>query len=232
MKKIFLTLLIALVMQEFSAQNQTQTPQIIVEGEGKLKAVPDQVKFVIAIESTGKNASEVKKENDEVIAKAIKIIKNNNVAERDFKTKQVYLNKSYDYNTKKQIYRAFQSIEVLVKDIANYDLLMNELVDAGINNINSIEFVTSQLETLKSEARKLAMKDAQQKAKDYTEPISQKLGKVILIQDNNQAHYNPPMFRNMAMAAEAYSASAPDETLAIGEIEIRAKVMVTFSLVD
>ncbi len=228
MKKLFLILMtmIAFVSQ---AQEQKSAPQISISGEGKISVKPDLVILNFGIENTGNDAMEVKKNNDQTVDKVLKYIKNLGVSIADFQTINVSLNRNYDYDKKKYFYQASQSITINLKDISKYDSLMLGLVDNGINNISNVEFKSSKIEEYKSEARKLAIKDAKHKAEDYVFVLNQKIGKAILINDTSQTYFPRPMYKSTMLASMA-DVSAPNETLASGEIDVTANVSVTFIL--
>ena len=213
------------------AQEQKQVPQISVSGEGKVSVKPDQVVVNFGVENLGKDATEVKKLNDETVDKVLKFIRDFGISTSDFKTTNVSLNRDYDYEKKKYNYRASQSITIILKDTSKYDDLMMGLVDNGINTISNVEFKSSKMVQLQSDARKLAVKDAKAKADDFVFVLGQKVGKAILISDNSQT-YNPQprMYAMKAMAMAMDGAAAPIETLAEGEIEITANVSVSFIL--
>ena len=227
MKKVLL-IMIFFCSVASQAQEPKLVPQISVSGEGKIKAIPDQVFISIAVETKGTNATDVKKQNDTTIEKVLQFITKFKVPKSDVQTKSVSLNPQYDYEKKKRNYNATQTIEILLKNISQYDALMEGLVDAGINRINSVEFKTSKLTEYQSEARKLAMKEAKSKAEDYVSVLGQKVGKAITITDNTQNYYPQPMYAMKTMAMD--QAESPRETLAIGEINISATVNVSFLL--
>lgn len=227
MKKVLL-IMIFFCSVASQAQEPKLVPQISVSGEGKIKAIPDQVFISIAVETKGTNATDVKKQNDTTIEKVLQFITKFKVPKSDVQTKSVSLNPQYDYEKKKRNYNATQTIEILLKNISQYDALMEGLVDAGINRINSVEFKTSKLTEYQSEARKLAMKEAKLKAEDYVSVLGQKVGKAITITDNTQNYYPQPMYAMKTMAMD--QAESPRETLAIGEINITATVNVSFLL--
>jgi uncharacterized protein YggE len=227
MKKVLLIMILfSSVVSE--AQELKLLPQISVSGEGKIKAIPDQVFISIAVETKGTNATDVKKQNDATIEKALQFITKFKVPKSDVQTKSISLNPQYDYEKKKRNYNATQTIEILLKTITQYDGLMEGLVDAGINRINGVEFKTSKLIEYQSEARKLAMKEAKSKAEDYVFVLGQKVGKAITITDNTQNFYPQPMYAMKTMAMDQEVATR--ETLAIGEINITATVNVSFLL--
>jgi len=228
MKKLIL-ILMTFIATMTHAQEQKQIPQVSVSGEGKVMVKPDHIVINFGVENTGKDATEVKKLNDETVDKVVKFVKKFGVPTSDFQTTSVSLNRNYDYEKKKYNYQASQTISITLKDITKYDSLMMGLVDNGINNISDVEFKSSKIEEYKSEARKLAMKDAKHKAEDYVYVLNQKIGKAILITDTTQSYYPPPvMYKADRMVAEA--AGAPRETLAVGEIEVVANVSVSFIL--
>lgn len=229
MKKAILILSLLLVTMSY-AQEQKQVPIINVSGEGKVKVAPDQALISISIETKGTKAEEVKRENDKKMDAILKSIKNSNIAKEDFQTQRVSLNPNYDYEKKKYNYVATQTVQVLLKDLSKYDTLMEGLINEGINRIDNVEFKSSKMIQLQSDARKLAIKDAKAKAEDFVSVLGQKVGKAVLISDNSQS-YNPPQPRMYAMKASmAMDESATRETLAIGEIEITSNVSVNFVL--
>lgn len=212
-----------------NAQDNQPKPQISVAGEGKVMVVPDQAQIIVAVETKGSDAKDVKKKNDIAVEKVIQFIRKFNLPKADVQTQRVVLEPNYDYNKKVYTNRALQSIEIMLRDLDQYDALMEGLTEAGINNISKVEFQSSKQEIHESEARKLAMKDAIKKATDYVSVLNgQKVGKAIMINDNTQNYYPRPMYSSMK--SEMSDASAPRETLAIGEITIVSNVTVSFLL--
>lgn len=227
MKKIVLILAVLFMTMSYS-QELKQVPMISVSGEGKVKVAPDQVSISISIESKGAKAEDVKRENDKKMDAILKFIKSSAIAKEDYQTHRVSLNPIFDYEKKKYSYVATQTVQILLKDLSKYDTLMEGLVGEGINRIDNVEFKSSKMIQLQSDARKLAMKDAKGKAEDYVSVLGQKVGKALLITDNSQIYIPQP--RMFAMKSIAMDESAPRETLAAGEIEITANVSVSFSL--
>jgi len=227
MKKALLILGLLFMTMSYS-QEQKQVPMINVSGEGKVKIAPDQASISISIETKGTKAEEVKRENDKKMDAILKFIKNSNIAKEDYQTQRISLNPNYDYEKKKHNYIATQSVQILLKDLSKYDVLMEGLVNEGINRIDNVEFKSSKMKELQSDARKLAMKDAKAKAEDYVSVLGQKVGKAILITDNTSIYTPQP--RMYAMKSMAMDESASKETLAVGEIEIKANVSVSFIL--
>ncbi|NGY37783.1 SIMPL domain-containing protein [Flavobacterium sp. XN-5] len=228
MKKALIALSMMLMTMSY-AQEIKQVPQISVAGEGKVKVVPDQATITATVETKGNNAKDVKKQNDQQMEAVLKIIKKMNLAPADYRTQRVSLNPVYDYEKKKTSYNATQTVEILLRNLSQYDELMEGLVNQGINRIDNVVFQSSKLAQHQSEARKLAMKDAKLKAEDYVSVLGQKVGKAMTVSDNSQNYQPQPIYARMkSMAME--DSSAPRETLAEGEITITANVSVSFIL--
>lgn len=228
MKKALLILAVLFMTISYS-QEQKQIPSINVSGEGKVKVAPDQASISISIETKGSKANDVKQQNDKKMDAILKFIKNSNIAKEDYQTQRVSLNPNYDYEKKKYSYIATQTLQILLKDLSKYDVLMEGLVDQGINRIDNVEFKSSKMKELQSDARKLAVKDAKAKAEDFVSVLGQKVGKALLISDNSQSYVSQPRMYAMK-SSMVMDESVPRETLAIGEIEITANVSVSFIL--
>lgn len=229
MKKAVLILALLAAGISNAQESKSQVPQVSVTGEGKVKVTPDQAIVTVGFQNSGKDAKEVKALNDEVVDKVIKFLKKSGIPTTDYKTNNVSLNKSYDYEKKKYNFQANQTLSITLKDLSKYDDIMMGLSDAGVNTIQGVEFKSSKMEDYEREARKKAMLNAKQKATDYVSVLGQKVGKALLITDNSQSYFPQPMFKGNAMAMVAEDV-APRETLAIGEIEIVTNVSVTFAL--
>jgi uncharacterized protein YggE len=227
MKKALL-LLTLLFMTLSYAQEIKQVPQISVAGEGKVKVVPDQATITATVQTKGNNAKDIKKENDQQMEAVLKIIKKMNLAPADYRTQRVSLNPIFDYEKKKTTYNAIQTVEILLRDLSQYDALMEGLVDEGINRIDNVVFQSSKLAQHQSEARKLAIKDAKLKAEDYVSVLGQKVGKAMTISDNSQNYQPQTVYAMKTMAMD--ESAATRETLAAGEITITANVSVSFIL--
>ena len=218
------------IMTQAQIQDLKPLAMINVSGEGKIKTSPDQASITISQETKGAIAVNVKKENDAKIEAILKFIKKMNIAQSDYVTQRVSLNPNYDYETKKQEYIALQTVSIFLRDLSKYDVLMSGLVENGVNKIDNVEFKSSKIVQLQSDARKLAIKDAKTKAEDYVSVLGQKVGKAFTISDNT-TNYNPQpvMYASMKITSMK-DGSAPRETLATGEIEVIINVSVSFVL--
>lgn len=230
MRKVILLAIWFVSIQAISQEQTKFTPQISISGEGKIFVVPDIAIIQLGVQNNGKDPKDVKQLNDVTIDKVIAYIKKFGIPASDYKTTQLSLYKNYDYEKKKHSYQANQTISVTLKDISKYNAFMMDVMETGINVINSVGFKSSKIELFESEARKKAMLNAKKKADDYVSVLpGQKVGKAITISDNSQINYPQPVFMAKGYMADS-EAAQPRETLAIGEIEIVSNVSVSFVL--
>ncbi len=208
-------------------QNFSIQPMVTVTGEGIVKIVPDQVLIRSRIEHEGSNAQEVKKQNDAVVDRVIKYLRSQGIPEKNVRTDYINLNKNYNYNDKTYTYVANQSISIQLDDLKSYEKIMSGLLQEGLNRIDGIEFKSSQMEKYTTEARQLAVLNARKKATEYVTPLDQKIGKAISISEVETNHF-PQVYRQEMMKSS--DAMGSQETLAPGEMEVRARVTVGFQL--
>jgi uncharacterized protein YggE len=229
MRKALLILAVMTTWMASSQEQKNNIPQISVNGEGKVKVTPDIAVITLGVQNNGKDAKEVKAQNDIVIDKVLKYIKKFNIPTADYQTAQMNLYKNYDYEKKKYSYEANQTVTVTLKDVSKYDLFMMDIMETGINRIDGVEFKSSKIEQFETEARKKALLNAKKKAEDYLSVLpGQKLGKAILISDNSSTYYpRPVLYAKGAVMSETADVR---ETLAVGEIEVISNVNVSFVL--
>lgn len=225
MKKTITVLLVLLTIQ-MMAQDKLQST-VSVNGEGTVKVVPDQVTIRMSVENSGDDPIALKTLNDKAIDGILQHIKRSDVEAKDVQTQYVNLNKRYDYNTKTYSYQATQTITLLLKDLTKYDALISGLMQRGINRIDGITFGSSKSDDLQSQARRNAVANAKMKAEEYAAVLNQKIGKAIQISEQGSFSPPMPMLRAQAMMM---SSDSTGETLAVGEMEIIAKIQVVFEL--
>lgn len=226
MKTLKTLLILAISTTPLLAQN-TSTPTIDVVGEGIVRVIPDEVTINIRVENTGETTQGLKQQNDATISEVLKFLKKMDIDDKDVRTEYMNLSKNYDYNSKTYSYAANQSLSVKLRDLKKYESLMNGLLATGINRIDGVTFTTSQKEAMESQARKKAIENAQMKAKEYAAALKQSVGKAVTVSEFQNNVSPRPMYKMAMMDSEA---SESGQSIALGEMEIRMTVNVSFLL--
>lgn len=230
MKKIILTLVLgsAMALHAQTSQVMIKDPArtISVSGEGTVKVVPDNVELKVRVENEGKSAAAVKKLNDALIDKVLKFCKEMKIDAKDVKTEYLNLNKNYDYQTKEYKYVANQALSINLKDLSKYEALSQGLLDAGVNRIDGVSFDASNIEELQSQARVKAVENARKKAEEYARALGKSVGEPVYLSESGQPE-PMPLPRMSMMKADA---AGSNESIAVGEMSIKATVNVGFEL--
>lgn len=227
MKTLQTLLILAITTTTAMAQNTLPPNTIDVTGEGIVRVVPDEVTINIRVENTGENTKILKEQNDATISEVLKFLKKMDIADKDVRTEYMNLNKNYDHNSKTYTFAANQSLSVKLRDLKKYEAVMKGLIDTGINRIDGVSFSSSKEESLKSEARKKAVENAKMKAQEYVSVLNQTVGKAVSISEFNNSGGPQPMYK---MAMMDSSSGGGDQTIALGEMEIKTTVNVSFLL--
>src|SRR5690606_6851802 len=168
MKKIFLLFATVFLTVTAMAQNNNSiTPQVNVSREGSVNVNPDYAIITTGSEIKDVDSAKAEKLNDDVMAKVIQVIKKGKIEEKDYQTQRVNLYKSRDYQQKKDYFVASQTVTITLRNLDQYETLMSDLIEAGANNIQGVEFKSTQTEKFASEIRAKAVLDAKKKAQDY-----------------------------------------------------------------
>ena len=106
--------------------------------------------------------------------------------------------------------------------------VLTQSVDAGVNNIQSISYLSSEYDTAYQEALSLAVAAARTKAEALAQAEGCTVGEILSIQETSgytQARYN-----DTALAQSTMSAAEESVSIMPGELDIEASVVVEFSM--
>lgn len=118
-------------------------------------------------------------------------------------------------------YQCEASFSVESRDLADLQPLLVDLVAAGANEIEAVEFDVAAKDDLRAEARRQAVSAARGKAELYAEAAGVRLGVVLHIEDVDQEQPYP---------AHAMSSGASSSDLAPGHVTVSAAVVLGFSI--
>lgn len=204
-----------------------QKPTVMFSGEGKVSAVPDQVRITCSI--WGQNANgKLAREQQALLSKnASEFLKKAGLEDKSFKTTSYRYAPVYDYSRDQQKnvllgYRAEQELHVCAP-IAQASTLVDGLAEQGF--IGEVEFTVSNLVVKREEAVKLAIDDAKAKAKKRATDLGIKLGKMV---GYSEGGGGGDSYVRAQSTRDAGPGGAP--SLPAGENEIRAKVSVMYEI--
>ena len=227
--KIFLALAIGLTLASTAFAQQPVEPQVVVTGEGIVKATPDQAWVSIGAESRSKVSKDAQQRNAEAMTEVMRKIASFGITKDAIKTTAIDLQMEFDYNNGKQAPRGYvarNTVEVRVDDLSKLGDVLDAVVSSGATMIHGLRFDVKQRRQIEGEALQAAVKDAMAKSQAIASGAGRGLDRIVRIEELSRGGEPVPMMRQYAMA-KAADASTP---VAAGEMEIRAQVRLTVAI--
>ena len=153
---------------------QTQPPQrtITVTGTGKVTLTPDIAYISIGVHTENASAKEAVSQNTTQAQAVIAAIKGFGVADKDIQTTNFSINPQQQTDTNGKvtgiIYMVDNTVYVTMRDLTKLGDMLDSTVNAGANNINSIQFDVADKTGALSQARLAAVADAKKQADELT----------------------------------------------------------------
>jgi len=208
---------------------------ISVTGDGKVSAKPDMAVLVFGFNETDSTSKAALDKVNQKIIQAQKILKDNNIADKDITTTNLNIYPEYDYSTKSPRLigqRASQTLEVKVKKIDDKASKVSQVIDqlSAIENIqiNSITFDIEDKTKLFSEARELAFQKAEQKAQELAKLSKVKLTKPVSISDSTYDVVSP--VSNMSFKSLSADSAGGGTSVATGEMNISINLSILWGI--
>ena len=228
--KTYLVLLLSLVLGNVAfAQTPAEPSQVIVTGEGRVKATPDQAWITIGAESRSKVSKEAQQRNAEAMTAVQQKIAGFGVPKEAIRTTAIDLQVEFDYSNGKQTPRGYvarNTIEVRIDDLAKLGDVLDAVVGSGATTIHGLRFDVKQREQLELSALQAGVKQALAKAQAIATGAGRAVDRVLKVEESFTGQDGPrPMMMERAFAKA--DASTP---VAAGELEIRAQVRVTVAI--
>ncbi len=245
----------ALILSFFATRpNLTVTPALAAgdcdssrtiqtSGSATVKVIPDLVTIQLGVTSNATTPQGVYDQNTAAMKKTIAAIRALGMADKDMSTGYYLIQPIYeDYNSLDiKGYRINNNLVVNLKDVSKVSQVLTAALTAGANEVVDVQFKTSQLRQYRDQARALAMKAAQEKARDLASAANAQPGCVLSIDETNSSYYYPwqSMRFNLSMgmtqntvqnASGSAQPPSDDGPISLGQISVQADVQVRFSL--
>lgn len=213
-------------------KDEDKNNTISVTGFSEINAKPDVVEITLTVISENKDLGIASNENNQKINTIITFLKENNIEDRDIKTKLYNISPRYEYlndykNRYLVSYEVNQSLNVKVRDLDSVGEIIEGATSRGANNISNLQFIIDNDELLKEQAREKAIEDAKSKAKKLEKELGISLKDIIGFYENT---YTPAVNReyNAMKAMDSATMSAP--SIQPGENNITSNVNIVYKI--
>ena len=213
--------------------SSTTDRAIHVTGSGSVTGEPDIATLDLGVSVEQETIAEAREEAASTMTALIASLKANNVAEKDIKTENFSIHPQYDYTDNGRIlrgYRVNNTVRAKIRELATLSDIIDAAAGAGGNNIviNSIQFMIDDTTPLQTQARSLAVKDAEAKAQTLAEASGVTLGEPITITESTYFEGPPIPF---ATAEAAFDDAARTSTpIVAGELTVTVNVTVVYEI--
>ena len=160
-------------------------------------------------------------------------LKANNVAENDIRTERFSIHPQYNYTDNGRVLRGYSvnnTVSAKVRELENLSEVIDDAAEVGgdIIVVNSIQFMIEDPTALQTQARSLAVKNAEAKALTLAEASGVKLGKPITITETSRA-VSPPIAHaeEAAFAQDSARSATPIEA---GELTVTVNITVVYEI--
>jgi len=250
--KAFVVLICGMVLvQAFNAHKKDAYKYdsdhvITVSGHGEVNAVPDIANISFTISKEAKTVKEAQALVAEIEKNVIASLKANNVSEKDFKVTNASFYPKYEYrvdstkiapcnefgcppyNSNSVIvgYVASETMNVKVRDTDSTGKIIQDLGTLGVTDLNGPNFTIDNEDKLKEQARKIAIRDAQVKARVLARDLGIRLGKITSF---NESGFYPIVPYYAKATLESADLGAP-ASLPKGENTVSSDITITYKI--
>lgn len=210
----------------------TDTQVITVNAKESVKVVPDIAEVIYGITTQDQDAAKCQEAVSEKMDQLIAALKELGVEEKSIQTSNYDLNPRQDWNNNGKIVGYEMSAQVTVSDIPldQVGALLSKSVSAGVNQVQSVTYLSSKYDESYQEALKQAIATAQEKAQALADASGSTVGHAVRITeygDNQAARY-----QNRMMASAKAEMAVQDGGVAMmpGEISVEANISVEFAI--
>lgn len=218
---------------------------ISVTGKGEIVTIPDVATFSFTVTENAKTVADAQTRATERTDAALKAVRAAGVDDKDIKTTGYNINPHYEYQTSicsptycppsKSIltgYDVSQTIEVKVRDLEKVGAIFGSIGSAGVQNVSSLQFAVDDIEAVRAQARKIAIADAQARAKELSKQLGVRLVKITSYYDQS----NEPIFYgrggggDMAMSVKSEAALAVPPEIPSGEQKVISNIVISYEI--
>lgn len=219
---------------------------INVTGSAQVNVMPDRALVQLGVQSNGTTVDAVQKANTQAIQQVITAVQRQGVEPKDISTDLYMIEPVYeDYDSLFiKGYRIHNAVAITVRDVKKTSAIVSAALAAGANQVNDVNFYTSELRQYRDQARELAVKAASEKAAALASTAGTETGCVLSMTENSWSYYNgwwygsnrnaglmaQNVIQNAAPSAGSAGGNTGDEPISLGQISIKAEVSVSYAL--
>ena len=208
----------------------TERNVITVQSSETIKAVPDMAQIRFGISTQAEDAKTCQEKNTTDLARVIDFLKSSGIPDKSLQTSSYGMNPIYDYTSGRTAVGYEMQTNLTVSDITidQAEILLGACVDKGINNIDSVSYLSSQYDACYEEALTKAIESARQKAQVIADAGGCTLGSIVRVEELSSSQ--TARYANSFIEKSMAPGSVADTIMEPGQLNIAAQVSVEFAI--
>lgn len=205
-----------------------------VTGVGKIVLVPDMAYINIGVRNEADDVTTALSTNNELAKQIADALKAKGVDEKDIQTTNfnVYPSQKYDNmgNITSTGFAVENTINIKINKLADLGALLDEAIRAGANNVYGIQFDIKDRQTYLDQARDLAIKDAQARARAVAEVAGVELVQIQSINVSNSKAFEP--YSPYGLGGGGYAKGMEDSAVPVsaGQLEVTFEANLVYEV--
>ena len=200
-------------------------PQVVATGHGESKIASDRATIHVAVETRAKTAADAGRINARKLQAVQDTLTKLGVQRDQMATVQYSVTPDWRWEERTQRligYVASNTLRIQIRKLETVGQLIDASLGAGANNINSVEFTASMIDS----ARRVAIREAVTQARADAEAMARAAGGSLgqLIEVNTQDMGPRPMMQQTYMRAAKAEAADVQTPITPGEQTVTAMV--------
>jgi len=189
--------------------------EISVTGDAEKQVQPDQAELYLGVQTNDSSAQLAQDRNSLISNAVIDALKGAGISSDNIETMNYNLYPMQVYNPKtgeslQQGYQVTNTIKVTTNDFEKVGTLLSAAVNAGANEVQSVQFTLtkSKENEIKAQVLSEATSAAKSKAEAIAQGLGASLGSIKTVQESN-VYFTPYIYGRAIGVAEAKTGSVP-----------------------
>lgn len=206
---------------------------IHVTGSGSVIGEPDIATLNLGVAVEKASVEEARETAASAMTAVIDSLKANDIADRDIQTENFSIYPQYDYTDNGRVlrgYRVNNTVSAKVRELESISDIIDAATGAGgdIVVVNNIQFMIEDTTPLQTQARALAVKNAEAKAGTLAEASGVTLGRPVTITEINSG--GGPQIAFAESAAFADDTTRSSTPVQAGELTVTVTVTIVYEI--
>jgi len=235
MNRVLISLMLGLLMvvPVYSEGLVSEGPArlIAVLGKSQVELEPNRALLSLEVRQSRKTLEEARAGVGSSLKVLVGTLNQNGITDKNIEKTQIWQGPDHQWENNQQVlkgYHASVQLTVTLDDLSRLATLVDALASQKDTTLQNTAFTRSDMETLQSEQRKLALLNAKQKATEMLAVYQEKLGPVLTIREEGVSA-PPVVYDTRQMKAMAVGmAEAVTEPGTWQKVTVGANVQVEF----